>query len=180
MPQLIREKQELILAVFIILATIFNILETAFPRPVPWLRLGLGNIFILAGIFLFGIRYGIIIGLAKVLLSSIFLGTLFSPAFFMSLAGTLTALSFMSIAYIGLKKLVSVVGISIIGGVFHNLGQFLVIFMIMKFHKIIIIQLPIIIIYGAVTGLVIGLITLEFIKKWEAYREESGIPPAQN
>lgn len=160
---------ELVIAVFIILATIFNILESVIPRPIPWLRIGLGNIFIITGLILFGFKDGLLIGISKSVISSIFLGTLLTPGFFMSLTGTVLSIAVMYILLKYMRKVVSVIGISITGAVFHNLGQFLVILFIMKFHESIIYQIPPVLVLGVITGLIIGLITKIFIKKWEVY-----------
>lgn len=167
--QPIKYKEDLIIAVFIILASIFNIVETALPRPIPWLRLGLGNIFIISGIIFFGFKTGLIIGISKLIISSLFLGTIFSPAFFMGLTGTLLSIIIMSFTWKYLKNFFSVIGISMLGGVFHNIGQMVVILIIMNFSKALIIQFPIIIFFGTGAGFVIGLITVSFIKKWEAH-----------
>ncbi|HDS08918.1 MAG TPA: Gx transporter family protein [Firmicutes bacterium] len=161
--------RELIIAVFIICAAIINIIETSIPKPIPWLRFGLSNIFILNCIVLMGWEKGAVVAAGKVVVAGIALGTLFSPTFFMAAAGTTLSVIVMAGAWKMFNRIISPVGVSILGSVAHNLGQLTIILIIMHFHKSIFFQLPIIILVGSVSGFITGIISLEFIKKWEAY-----------
>ncbi|MDD3627261.1 MAG: Gx transporter family protein [bacterium] len=162
------------MSVFIIMAALFNILESTIPKPMPWFRIGLGNIFILSSIVIMGLRQGMIVGIGKVITSGLVLGTIFSPAFFMSLSGTVLSIIIMFFIWKFFRRVFSLIGVSIIGSIAHNFGQLIIILIIMKFHKSIYLQIPFIILFGTISGFITGIITNSFLKKWEVHRS---IPP---
>ena len=111
-------------AVFIAAALILSYLEAILPLnvflPVPGFKLGLSNIIVL---FLIHInkKQAMVVMLLKVLLSSILFGTAIS--FFFSISGGILSFCAMTVADFAFKERVTDVGLSAIGGVFHNLGQ---------------------------------------------------------
>ena len=86
----------------------------------PGAKLGLANLSVLMGLYLLGPGAGGALCLLKVLLSTFLFGNAFS--FFYALAGSVLSYAVMLI----LKKYCSVVFVSVMGGMFHNLGQLLV------------------------------------------------------
>ena len=60
----------------------------------------------------------------------------------------------------------SPVGISIAGGVSHNIGQLIVAFIMFDSAKILF-YLPVLLIAGAITGAIIGISSIPIIKKLE-------------
>lgn len=84
-------------ALFIALAALLQAAETLAASPVPWLRLGLGNAFVLAVLVLYGRGPGFSVAMGKVLLGALITGKLFSPGFFLSLGGTLASFSVMAL-----------------------------------------------------------------------------------
>ena len=83
----------------------------------PGAKLGLANLAVLTGLYLLGPGPAAVLGLLKILLSTFLFGNAFS--FFYALAGGI--LSYL--AMVGLKKRCSVVFVSLMGGMFHNVGQ---------------------------------------------------------
>ena len=86
-----------------------------------------------------------------------------------SLAGAVVSL----LAMVLVKKMdgISIVGVSITGGVFHNIGQILVAMAVVENLKLIY-YLPVLLVAGTVTGFVIGIVAgkiLPVVKK-EAVR----------
>ena len=65
----------------------------------------------------------------------------------------------------GLKKtqLFSIVGVSMAGGVFHNIGQILMAALVISNVKIML-YMPVLIISGMITGILIGILSGNLIK----------------
>ena len=86
----------------------------------PGAKLGLANLSVLMGLYLLGPVAGSVLCLLKILLATFLFGNAFS--FFYALAGGILSYVIMLL----LRKHCSVVFTSIMGGVFHNVGQVLV------------------------------------------------------
>ena len=109
--------------VFVALALIFSYIETLIPFQIgiPGVKLGLANIVIVIALYRMPVKEAYLLSVVRVVLSGFLFGNLMSILY--SLAGGLLSLTVMW----GLKhvKSVSVLGVSIAGGVFHNIGQLL-------------------------------------------------------
>ena len=107
--------------VFTALALIFSYIETLVPIPfgIPGVKLGLANLIIVIALYKIPLREVYVLSIVRVLLSGVLFGNYFSIAY--SLAGGLLSLTVMAL----LKKAggFSVIGISIAGGVCHNIGH---------------------------------------------------------
>ncbi len=110
-----------IAAMFAALALIFSYIEVLVPIPVPMpgVKLGIANLVILIAIYRMNFRYAFAINMVRILVA----GLLFNGVFGMlySLSGGILSLLVMYILY--RTRLFSMVGISMAGGVMHNLGQ---------------------------------------------------------
>ena len=110
--------------VFTALALIFSYIETLVPISfgIPGVKLGLANLIIVIALYKIPLREVYVLSIVRVLLSGVLFGNYFSIAY--SLAGGLLSLTVMAL----LKKAggCSVIGISIAGGVCHNIGQLVV------------------------------------------------------
>lgn len=155
-----------ILGVFTALAITFGWLESIIPMPVSVLgvKLGIANVVILLVIYVMGGRFALCINIARITASGLLFGG--PSGIIYSMAGGL--LSFMAM-YAGKRsKLFSVVGVSILGGIFHNIGQILVSVFIVSNIKLVS-YLPVLLISGVLTGFSTGLIclfSLPSIKKY--------------
>ena len=150
------------LGVFIALAMIFSYIESlaSFLLVIPGAKLGLANLITVIALVLMGYKEGIAISVIRIVLTAILFGGVFSLAY--SLAGGILSLVFMIIAKKSGKF--SIMGISIIGAVCHNIGQILVAVMIVS-EIWIASYLPVLLILGIVTGFIIGVISNEICKK---------------
>ena len=105
--------------VFTALALIFSYIETLVPISfgIPGVKLGLANLIIVIALYKIPLREVYVLSIVRVLLSGVLFGNYFSIAY--SLAGGLLSLTVMAL----LKKAggFSVIGISIVCGVFHNI-----------------------------------------------------------
>ena len=142
------------LGVLTSIALVLGFIERYIPinASIPGVKLGLANIVILFAIYMLGYRPAFLVLIAKVLLS----GFLFAgvAGLLDSLAGGLLSFAMMAIAF-RLKR-VSIVGVSVVGAVFHNIGQILIAALVVQNLKIAF-YLPALLISGIVTGILTGI-----------------------
>lgn len=137
------------------LALIFSYIETLIPMNfgIPGIKLGIANLVVIIALYYLGPRYAFVINLIRVLVAGLLFTGLFGCLF--SLAGAI--LSFVTMLLAKKTGLFSVTGVSICGGVFHNLGQILVAAFLIDSLKIFA-YFPVLIISGVISGAIIGII----------------------
>lgn len=137
------------------LALIIGYLERIIPFPAiaPGMKPGFANIVILIAIYTVPKKDAFIILVLKVLLT----GILFSgpSGFLYSAAGAL--LSFAVMLAFKSSDIFGIVGISVLGGVFHNFGQIITAVLILNTPKLLY-YFPVLIISGIATGIITGMI----------------------
>lgn len=148
--------------VFTALALIFSYVESLIPfqMGIPGVKLGLANLIIVVALYKMDLRETYLLSVTRVVLSGFLFGNYFSIIY--SLAGGLLSLTVMAC----LKKRggFSVMGISVAGGVFHNVGQLVVAMLVVETYSVMY-YLPVLLIAGLVTGFLIGLVSNEMIKR---------------
>lgn len=147
-----------ILGVLTALAICIHSLEAMIPIPIaiPGVKLGLANVVALLALVLLDGRGAFTVTLLRIVLTSLLFGTFFTVTFFLSLGGGLLSTLVMIFAYKYLKGF-SLIGVSILGAIFHNLGQLAVAGLIME-QPGIFYYLPVLLVSAIPTGLIIGLI----------------------
>ena len=138
-------------AAALILSYAESVLPPIFPT-VPGIRVGLPNIVIIFVLYRMDVRSAISVSLVRIVIASLLFG---SPvSFIYSLAGAFLSLTVMAL----LKKMniLSTVGVSVAGGIFHNLGQILAAMLLLQTVQIGYYFL-ILAITGTISGLFIGL-----------------------
>lgn len=157
-PQdLANSRRRVFLALFAALAVAVHTLELLLPNPLPWFRLGLANILGLTALFCYGVRALWAVTLARILLSGLLFGRLFSPGFFLSLGGGLLACSLMSAVYTLGERRIGPVGVSLFGAFGHVIGQLLVAWLLIVQHAAIWTLLPFFLFFALASGIVNGL-----------------------
>ena len=156
--------RKIALLVILTAATIIiAVIESFIPSiGIPGVKLGLANIMILIILYELGIIDALIVNLSRVFLVSVIRGTIFTMGFFMSLTGAMMSLGIMIIFYVLIKKF-SIVGVSVIGSIFHVTGQILVAWFYLETHYILY-YLPIIAISAIITGVLVGIVARMIIK----------------
>ncbi len=104
---------------------ILHFIESLLPAiaPVPGAKLGLANIITLMALVVLGVKGGGQVLFLRIFLGALMAGTFLTLPFYLSLAGGVLAFFSMGIGlYWGGNKF-SLVGISILGALSHNLGQ---------------------------------------------------------
>lgn len=149
-------RRDVLLALFSALAIGVHTLEVCLPSPLPWLRLGVANILTLCALFLFGGRAAWMVTFTRIGLSGLLLGTLFSPTFFLSLAGGVAATALMTAGHAIAGRHLSPVGISLLGAAGHVHGQLLVAGWLLQ-HAGLWHLLPFLLLLALATGTVNGL-----------------------
>ncbi len=154
-----------LLGVLISVALVLSYLEVMLPpisTAVPGIKMGLPNIIIIFVLYKFGLKEAVTVSVIRVFIVALLFGNVMTLAY--SVAGAVLSLALMTL----FKKinLFSIVGVSIIGGISHNLGQILV--AIFLFDTIQIGYYMIVLsITGTIAGVVIGIISSILVKKLE-------------
>ncbi len=144
-------------------AIMISIIESFIPSVgIPGVKLGLANIVILIILYEIGIKEAIIVNLSRVCLAGAIRGILFSMGFLMSLSGAVLSLGIMILLYLVVRKF-SVIGVSVIGSVFHVTGQILVAMAFLG-TSYIVLYLPFIALTAIITGVFVGLVARYVIK----------------
>ncbi len=159
------------LAMLIALAMIFSYVEALIPINfgIPGVKLGIANIVILVGLYVLEPKDVLVISVIRIVLVGILFGNVMSISY--SLAGGL--FSFLMMWLIKKIKGFSIVGVSIAGGVSHNIGQLAVAILVIENLKLIA-YIPVLLIAGAVTGLIIGILSVRIVPVMKKEVEKYG------
>lgn len=148
--------------VFTALALIFSYIELLIPIQfgVPGMKLGLANLVIVIFLYKRNAKEAMLLSVVRILLAGLMFSNLFSILY--SLAGGILSLIVMAV----FKKLetFSVIGVSIAGGIAHNMGQLVIAMVVVETYRIGY-YFPILLITGMVTGMLIGVISNEVLKR---------------
>ena len=137
------------------LALIFSYIEFLVPLPIaiPGIKLGLANIVVLVCLYLLGEKYAFLINCTRIALAALLFGSVFSALY--ALAGGLV--SFAVMALLKRTDRFSVCGVSMAGGVFHNLAQLTVAGFLVESAQVFY-YFPVLMLSGMATGIGIGIL----------------------
>lgn len=145
-------------AMFITIASILHIVEGMLPPiPVTGAKLGLANIVTLTVIILFGPKTAFSVAVGRTILGSLFSTGIISPGFAMSFAGAILSWALMSALYKMAVNSFSLIGLSLVGAIAHNLAQLFVASFILD--NIATFSLfPLLMFFAVPTGIMVGLV----------------------
>lgn len=149
-------QEHVYIALLTAVATIMGIVESSFPSPfafAPGAKIGFSNLIVLIAIFTLKKSDVIILVSIKLLLTGLFTG--FSVFLYSLSGGILSLLAMYLIKMMG-PKLVSLIGISVAGGFFHNVGQLLMATFI-SHTPTVLLYLPWLAFFGILAGFFIGV-----------------------
>ena len=151
------------LAMLLAISIVLSILEGFIPTgPIPGIKLGLANAVVLYILYKDGIGEAVVISIMRVFLAGMLRGTIFQMGFWMSVAGMVLSLAVMILFKLLFKKF-SIIGVSIIGAVFHSIGQILV--AIIYLGTVYVgYYLPILVLVSVFTGILTGFIAKMLLK----------------
>ena len=160
-----RNKKIANMAMLVVIAMIFSYVESLIPINfgVPGMKLGIANLVTVTGIYFLALPELLLVIIMRILLIGFMFGNGMSILY--SLAGGILSVFVM----IALKKAkgFSEVGISIGGGIAHNIGQLIVATVVVENVKLVY-YLPALVIAGTITGFLIGILSkrmLPVVKK---------------
>ncbi|MBR5538521.1 MAG: Gx transporter family protein [Clostridia bacterium] len=144
------------LGVLASVALILSYIEAILPpiyAAVPGIKVGLPNVVILFLLYRYGVKEAAAVSFIRLIVSMMLFG---SPTMFIySLAGAVLSLIFMAI--LKKTKLFSSIGVSVVGGVMHNLGQVLCAMFLLETAEIGY-YMFVLVISGTLAGIFIGLL----------------------
>lgn len=150
------------LGVYIALAMILSYVESLIPFSfgIPGIKLGLTNVVTVIMMYTYGIPGALGVAVLRAVLSGFMFGNAFSIIY--SVAGCVLSFIFMYI----LKKTnhFAIISVSTAGGVMHNVGQLIVAANVVKTYSVIY-YAPVLIIAGVFTGIIIGIVSDEIVKR---------------
>lgn len=143
------------LGLLVALAFIFSYIEKLIPINigVPGAKLGLANLVIIVALYTIGERNAFLLSMVRIVLVGFTFANLASMLY--SLAGGI--LSFLAMCIAKRSGKLSTTGVSVVGGVFHNVGQILMAIWVVKTASLVY-YLPVLIIAGLASGVAIGIL----------------------
>lgn len=137
------------------LAMIFSYVESLIPISIgiPGIKLGIANLVTVMGIYFLEPSEVLVVVVMRILLVGFMFGNGVSIIY--SLAGGV--FSFLMMLLIKKLNRFSAISVSIVGGITHNIGQIAVAALVLK-STAVVYYLPVLIIAGAITGLLIGIV----------------------
>lgn len=141
------------------MAVILFVLEGLVPRPLPWMKLGLGNLPVLLALLEYGAAPALGVSAVKLLVGGLLSGGLGGPAFVISVGAGLASLSAMA----GVRRLsaevFSPIGLSILGALVHQVVQLFLAWCYIGQEQLFSL-LPLFLLTGLASGFLIGLLAL--------------------
>lgn len=153
-------KKVSVIGLFTAMALLLSCIENMLPfrTGIPGIKLGIANLIIVIAFYFLPSEEVLSISLLRVFFLSVFSGSPFTAVF--SFTGAIASFFAMYISY--RRNSFSPVGISILGGVTHNLAQLLISALLLNTPAFLWYS-PVLLISGIITGLINGLITIKII-----------------
>ncbi len=143
------------MGMLVALAMVLGFVETLIPinLGIPGMKLGLANIVVVIALFLFDVKTAVVVSILRIILIAMTFGNM--SMMFYSIAGA--SLSLLSMIAVSKIKSFSLISVSIIGGIMHNVGQIICAAFVVRTNGVFT-YLPVLIIAGLVSGALIGIV----------------------
>ncbi|HOB07947.1 MAG: Gx transporter family protein [Limnochordia bacterium] len=148
------------------IALALHIIESLLPipAPIPGAKLGLANIAALYVIIRMGTKESVCVTVLRTILGALYGAGLFAPTFLLSFFGGLVSTVVMGLGFSVFQKQFSIIGLSVLGAVTHNVAQLAV--ASFMFEQIgFFYYLPYLLFYALPTGFFVGIVTQQLAKK---------------
>lgn len=157
------------IGLMIALAFILSYIESMLPINIgiPGIKAGLSNVVVIFSLYVFEPMTTFCIAIVRIILVGFTFGSLASLMY--SFVGGV--LSFLVMYILKKTDMFSINGVSVAGGVSHNIGQIIVAMIVLK-TKLIVYYLPVLIISGTIAGVVVGIVGGLLIKRIGSYINE--------
>ncbi|HHU31742.1 MAG: Gx transporter family protein [Zhaonellaceae bacterium] len=158
-------RKQVLLGILVSTALVLYLIEAMLPNPfpLPGVKLGLANIVNLLTLAHFGLGEGLFVAVIRVLLGSLIGGTFTGPAFIISFVASLLSTLAMYF-FLRLEKVFSLISVSIVGAITHNLAQLLVVSILIGTFNIYY-YLPFLLILALPVGISTGYMA-QLVKKY--------------
>ena len=150
------------------IALVLFVLEALAPRPLPWMKLGLGNIGVLLALLMYGFAAALCVSTLKLVVGGLISGGLGGPAFLVSGGAGLASLAVMAAVKRAGPTLFSPVGLSTVGALIHQVMQLILAYLLFIDHASLFAFLPLALINGLISGILIGLLVYWSLEKIRA------------
>ena len=143
------------MGMLVALAMVLGFVETLIPinLGIPGMKLGLATIVVVLALFLFDIKTAVVVSILRIILIAMTFGNM--SMMFYSIAGA--SLSLLSMIAISKIKSFSLISVSIVGGIMHNVGQIICAAFVVRTNGVFT-YLPVLMIAGLVSGALIGIV----------------------
>ena len=162
MYNIMKQKKIAYMGLFAAIAIIFGYVESLIPffAGIPGIKLGLANLSVLFILETYTWKEAALVSMVRILVIGFMFGNMFSILY--SMAGAALSLTVMTL----MKRFsgFSILGISVAGGVSHNIGQLIIAALIVE-NTSLFYYAPVLLISGVITGILIGILTGEVIKR---------------
>ena len=148
-------KSMALFGMMVALAFTFSYLESLIPFDfaIPGVKLGLANLVVVVALYTMKPGEALCIVIIRIFLAGLTFGNAYSLAY--SLCGGLLSYAVMLLFK---KTKLSIIGVSMLGGIFHNIGQIIVAAIVLGTARIAY-YLPVLLVSGVATGLAIGIVS---------------------
>ncbi len=155
------------IAVLVAQAMILSFIERMIPVPfiAPGAKLGLANIITVTAIYMLSFKEATAVVILRILLTATTFGSLSS--FLYSLSGGVLSLLIMAAIVKVFRNDVSLISVSIVGAIAHNIGQLLVAGLVIN-SLFMLTYLPILMVAAIPTGIFVGFVAkylIDYLKR---------------
>lgn len=159
-----RTKSIALFGLLVALAFIFSYLEHFIPFPLPGVKLGVANIVVMVALYLLGWKEAFVISMLRIVLVGFTFGSMYSMLY--SLAGGVLSLAVMIILM--RCGIFGIPGVSVIGGILHNLGQIMTAVVMMEGNTNLFSLVPVYAVTGTIAGVFVGILSALVIQRVKA------------
>ena len=138
-------------------AVVLFVFEGLAPRPLPWMKLGLGNLPVMLALMGYGPLAALTVSVLKLFIGGLLSGSLANPAFFIGAGAGMCSWLVMSVARALGKSIFSAVGLGIWGALTHQLAQLALAYIYIGQWGMWTL-LPVALLGGLISGILIGLL----------------------
>jgi len=144
------------LGLLVALAFVLSYVEMLLPISIgiPGAKIGLANLVVMVALYTIGPKNAFILSIVRVVLVGFTFGNMAMMIY--SMAGAM--LSFVAMIIGKKTKLFSITGVSVLGGVFHNVGQIIVAIIALDTASLVY-YFPFLVVIGTISGIVIGIVS---------------------
>lgn len=150
------------LAITVTLAMVLSFIESQIPPfvAIPGVKVGLANIAVIFALYRFGWREAIAVSALRVLLVGLLFGSFVSTLY--SIAGAVLSMAVMLLV----RRFTpfSEIGVSVLGGVSHNVGQITMASVLLE-TDVVLYYLPVLLLSGTLAGIAVGAVGAILLKK---------------